>query len=245
VAGAAVMMGWPASAMAGEVEVRVTRPAPGRVILEVADATVAVRKEVTLGQSTVTITTPTERVVLTVRRGVLSFSGTHGRRPIDWQAGRQNQDLLEELGRSTAVALARDLLAQVPDGPGSFVGQSLLLTRAILEAGTGGVEALRTYYGWVSDRAASSAAGSTDRASGRPRVILAGLEGMQLHGPDECWDLYSKEAIRIAEDFSDCTKDLEWYQVAQWTGCTLIYTVRAEGAMAWFIACNGGMPFRG
>ena len=50
---------------------------------------------------------------------------------------------------------------------------------------------------------------------------------------------------RIADDFADCTDGLEWYEVHKWAGCSLIYAVRAEGAMAWFIACNGGVPFRG
>jgi len=219
--------------------VRVTRVAPGRVVLEVADATVTVRKEVTPDHSTVTMTTPGDGVVLTVRRGVVSLSRLAGRKATEWQSGHDDSRLVGELGRSEAVLRARVLLSQVLDGPDTFVGQSLLLTRAILEAGTGATDAIGTYRRWVSERAA---AGRTARGA---RVILASAGRIQLTGPGECWDLYAEEAIRIADDFAECTADLEWYEAHKWAGCSLIYAVRAEGAMAWFIACNGGVPFRG
>lgn len=57
--------------------------------------------------------------------------------------------------------------------------------------------------------------------------------------------MYSAEALRIANDFGDCTDDLKWYEAHKWAGCSLIYAVRSEAAMAWFIACNGGAPFSG
>ena len=54
-----------------------------------------------------------------------------------------------------------------------------------------------------------------------------------------------KEAIRIADVFAKCTDGLKWYDTLGWSGCSLIYTIRAEGAMFWFISCNGGIPFQG
>ena len=69
--------------------------------------------------------------------------------------------------------------------------------------------------------------------------------GLQIQGPGDCWDMDSKEAIRIADDFSDCTDDLKWYDALGWSGCSLLYTIRAEAAMFWFISCNGGIPFKG
>ncbi|MCC7186565.1 MAG: hypothetical protein IT185_10015, partial [Acidobacteria bacterium] len=47
------------------------------------------------------------------------------------------------------------------------------------------------------------------------------------------------------DDFAECTDDLKWYDALGWSGCSLIYTIRAEGAMFWFISCNGGIPFQG
>jgi hypothetical protein len=130
------------------------------------------------------------------------------------------------------------LLARVTDGPGTFAGQSLLLTRSILELGTGTTAALNEHREWVAEQAAAKA-----RAV-KPALTVTRIT-WKTQGPGDCWDIYAAEAIRIAEDFEDCTEDLRWYEAHLWAGCSLIYAVRAEGAMAWFIACNGGVPFSG
>ena len=141
------------------------------------------------------------------------------------------------------VRRARRLLEQITEGPDSFVGQSMLLTRAILELGTGSVDALNQHQRWVAERAAQMAA--SVRFGGRPMVFRAAFLDAPQKSPGDCWDAYEKEALRIAEDFAECTADLYWYEAHKWAGCSLIYAVRSEGAMAWFISCNGGVPFSG
>ena len=228
---------WSARAVAGPTDVRVTR-APGRVVLELADEHVKIRKEVRADQSTATITARTDSLVLTVRRGVLTVSGPWGSMVMGADGGAAYDRLQAVLQRSDAAARARVLLGRVTDGPDTFTGQSLLLTRSILEFGTGSTAALAEHRQGVAQRAA-------ELAKAPKAVPTMARISWQSRGPDDCWDLYSAEAIRIAKDFEECTEGLAWYEAHKWAGCSLIYAVRAEGAMAWFIACNGGLPFNG
>jgi len=280
---------WAATAAAGPLrppEVKVSRT-PGRVVLEVADDGVTVRKEIRPDTSVATITTSRDELTMAVKRGVLTISGPGGSRVLGkdgaaghgrllgwvqrseaatrgpaplgrvggrdgggwriggrgggWVLGKEggagNDRLLVVLKRSEAAAMGRALLARVAEGPETFVGQSLLLTRALLEFGTGSTGALTQHKRWVAQRAALAAI--------RPATTGRTLISWQKTGPGDCWDMYSAEAIRIAKDFEECTADLKWYEAHLWAGCSVIYAVRAEGAMAWFIACNGGVPFSG
>lgn len=244
-AAAAVLLVPAAAAALDTPTVRVTRPAAGRIVLDVADASVSVRKEVTADRSVVTLTTPKDRLSITVRRGVLTISSPHGGLTMDagLGAGVDGDRLLMVLQRSDAATRARALLARVTDGPDTFAGQSLLLTRAVLELGSGSLDAFNQHQQWVADRAAEVTRPS--RPPQAPRMIRAAYLEAAQKGPGDCWDMYAKEAIEIAADFAECTDDLAWYEAHKWAGCSLIYAVRAEGAMAWFISCNGGIPFNG
>lgn len=240
---ALTLLAVPAMAVAGGdgAVVRVTSPAAGRVLMEVADHTVAVRKEMAADRSVVTLTTARERLIVTVQRGVLSVSGPGGSTQMDG-TDEGNGRLIRMLQESDAAAKARVLLARVTDGPGTFVGQSMLLTRGILEAGSGDMAVMRQHRKWLTENAAAA----RPVPQGQPRVIRASLsEREQSRGPGECWDSYQREASRIMDDFEDCTDDLRWYEGHKYAGCYVVYVVRAEGAMAWFIACNGGIPFSG
>lgn len=232
-----------AAAAADSPTMRVTRPAAGRIVLDVADDTVAVRKELTADRSVLTLTTAKDRLSITVRRGVLTISGPRGAVTIDPGAGLESDRLLMVLQQSEAAAKARTLLAKVSEGPNTFVGQSVLLTRALLEIGTGSVDAFNQHQRWVAEKAAQIPA--LRQVLPGPRVIRASYTAEPQTTPGYCWDVYAKEAIEIADEFADCTDDLYWYEVHKWAACTVIYTVRSEAAMAWFIACNGGVPFSG
>lgn len=223
--------------------VRVTRPVAGRVVLDVANDTVTLRKDITADRSVVTLTTERERVSIIVRRGTVSVASGGETLVADAGAGTDASRLSEFMKRSDAVTRGRKLLATVTEGPETFAGQSLLLTRAILEMGTGDGTALAQHQQWVAAQAAQKARQAQWQAG--PRVLRAAYLVGQQRGPGDCWDLYHKEAIRIAEDFAECTDGLKWYEAHLWAACSLIYAVRSEGAMAWYIACNGGVPFNG
>jgi hypothetical protein len=217
-------------------EVKITRT-PGRVLLEVADDFVTVRKDIRADASVATITTKRDELTMAVKRGVLTVSSPGGSMVLGKDGAAAHDRLLVVLQGSEAAVRGRALLARVEEGPETFAGQSLLLTRALLEFGTGSKGALTQHKKWVAERAT--------RATIVPASIGRTLISWQKMGPGDCWDMYSKEAIRIAEDFEQCTEGLRWYEAHLWAGCSVIYAVRAEGAMAWFIACNGGVPFNG
>ncbi len=237
----------PAAAQAADgPSVRVTRHGTGRIVMEVADKTVTVRKDVSADRSVVTLTTPNDRLILIVRRGVLSLSGPAGDVTMEGGGVGEYGQVLAVLQSSEAAASARTLLATIAEGPDTFVGQSMLLTRALLESGSGSSKAMTLHQEWAEERAAARAGARRVALSGRPQVFKVAVSDMvQQRGPGECWDLYSAEALRIANDFGECTDDLRWYEAHKWAGCSLIYAVRSEAAMAWFIACNGGVPFSG
>jgi hypothetical protein len=240
VAAALVVLAVPVLAAAADGPVvRVSRPAAGKLVLEVADNVVTVRKDMSADQSVVTMATRKDRLTVAVRRGIVTVTGAAGVVSFDASTGAGKDEVVAVLQGSEAAARARMLLARVAEGPETFAGQSVLMTRALLEVGSGSTEAVGQHQRWAAERAAVRAT-----RQNQPRVIRASF-GAPQRGPGDCWDMYHEEAIRIADDFSDCTDGVKWYEVHKLAGCSLIYAVRSEGAMAWYIACNGGVPFNG
>lgn len=243
--GAVMLGGVPATAQPAsppdEPRVTVTRAAGGRVLVEVAEPGVSIRKEVAADASHVVIATPTDELQVRVAKGQMVVSTPRGSVTINGGRVQEMEQLMSILQRSDAAVRGLALLKRVPANARNFGQQALLLTRAVLELATGPSQAVATHRAWVRQERerllAVRPAGAT--------VSRVSLEVGQTPGPGDCWDQYAKEAVRIAEDFSECTDDLKWYDVLGWAGCSLIYTVRAEGAMAWYISCNGGVPFQG
>jgi len=218
-----------------EPKITVTRLAGGRALIEVKDAGVSIRKEVGADASHVTISTRQDEVQLRVVRGQLTASTPGGSVSVSSANPEDMGRLMAVLQRSEAASRGRELLKRLPSNPRDFGQQALLLTRAVLELAHGPSAALAQHREWLADE--------RRRLGTRPTTVVKA--GLQVQGPGDCWDLYSKEAVRIAEDFAECTDDLRWYDALGWSGCSLVYTIRAEGAMFWFISCNGGIPFKG
>lgn len=216
-------------------EIVVTRLAGGRALVEVKDDGVSIRKEVGGDSSHVTISTRQDELQLRVVRGQLTASTPGGSVSVSSANQEDMARLMAVLQRSDAASRGRELLKRLPANPRDFGQQALLLTRAVLELAHGPSSALAQHREWLAEE--------RRRNGSRPATIVKA--GLQVRGPGDCWDLYSKEAIRIADDFGDCTDDLKWYDALGWSGCSLLYTVRAEAAMFWFISCNGGIPFKG
>jgi len=242
VAGVAMISGLvPGAAVAqttgAEPRVTTTRLAGGRVLVEVADADVTIRKELAGDASHVTITTRRDEVQVRVVRGQMTVSTPGGTVSVSAAHPEEMARLMAVLQRSEAASRGRELLKRVPSDPKNFGQQALLLTRAVLELAHGSSPALVTHRQWVARERA--------RLAVPPAGVAVTRVSSQVRGPGDCWDLYSKEAIRIAEDFAECTDGLKWYDALGWAGCSLVYTIRAEGAMFWFISCNGGIPFQG
>jgi hypothetical protein len=220
-----------------EPKVTMSRLAGGRALIEVSDADVTIRKELAGNASHVTITTRRDELQLRVVRDQLTVSTPGGTVSVSAARPEEMARLMAVLQRSDAASRGRDLLRRLPADPTHFGQQSLLLTRAVLELAHGSSPALVTHRQWIARERA--------RLGQPPSRAAVTRVGLQVRGPGDCWDLYSKEAIRIADDFAECTDGLKWYDALGWSGCSLIYTIRAEGAMFWFISCNGGIPFQG
>lgn len=56
----------------------------------------------------------------------------------------------------------------------------------------------------------------------------------------ECWDQYTRDAIPIYDDYTNCMGMQPWYDYIGQANCQAIYTLRAEMAFSWLVACNGG-----
>jgi hypothetical protein len=222
-------------------EVTVTRTSGGHVLVEVADAGVRIRKDIGAGASHAVISTAADEVQVRVTSGQMVVSTPEGSVTVARGQTTEMAQLMQLLQRSDAAVRGLALLKRVPATSRHFGQQALLLTRAVLELGTGPSDAIAIHRREAARERARLIPGGSGRAA-ITRVGLAGATWQQ--GPGDCWDLYAKEAVRIADDFADCSEDLAWYDALGWAGCSLIYAMRAEGAMAWFIACNGGVPFQ-
>ncbi len=220
--------------------VKVTRVGPARVVVEVANANVSVRKEVTRDSSLVTITSRRDELQVHVARGRMVLSTPHGTVALEDDPAETVMRIVAVLQRSEAAALARTLLRQVPDTPRDFGSQTLALTRAVLEIGSGDASALASRRNWVEQERIRLASQSPTQ----PRLMRVTWQSSGSdRGPGDCWDVYAKEAIRIADDTLECIRGITgWFS---YYGCNIVYIVRAEAAMAWFIACSGGFPFSG
>lgn len=230
-----------ARAQSTDLTVHVTRQAPGRTVFEVRNAQVHIRKVVTPAGSETTMTTERDQFRLKAEQGRLTVTSSGGSAHVTTGSAEQMAQFMTVVQRSEAATKARDLLRQLGHRPRDIGQHMLLLTRVVLELGHGPSPALTQHREWVETERHRLASRPTT-----PRVVQASLQsGTSDKGPGECWDIYSKEAIRIADDFADCTDDLKWYDALGWSGCSLIYTLRAETALWWLVNCSGGFPFSG
>jgi hypothetical protein len=223
-------------------DVTVRRLSDRRTLVSVTDGQVSIRKEVSGVSSETTITTATDQLRVTVRRDGLTVTSPAGVAAIRTGRVEEVAGLLAVLQRSQAGRKGLALLRSLPRVSNDFGAHALLLTRAVLELAHGPSQALVEHRDWVERETARLAASSA--GSLRPRVVRIQSSGAD-RDPGECWDAYAAEAIRIADDFLECTDDLRWYDALGWAGCSLVYTIRSEAAMFWYVSCSGGFPFSG
>lgn len=224
-------------------QVKVSRLAAGRALIEVAHGGVTIRKEVTSQASHVVITTPTDELQIRVTRGEMTLSTPLGSATLADGQAEDMARIMALLQRSDAAARGLALLKELPEKPNQFGHHALLLTRAILELGSGPSPALISHRRWVMEQ---QAALERRAAAGTGKVTRIGLQsGGSDRGPADCWDEYSREAIRIANDFLECFSEIKVLFPWSGNGCKLVYIVRSEAAMFWFINCSGGFPFSG
>lgn len=204
--------------------IQVDRAASGAAIITIRDGAVMLRKEISPRSSVTTMGAGAERVVLTVegQEVVVTRAGKATRGSLS------QRDTLTEvfnvLHASKAVAQAKTMLDRAVLLADSPSGNALLLTRALLGSVLGDAAGTRDYQQWIATKAA------------QPKIVRAAFRP----GPGECWDEYAKEAIRIQKDFEACVHDCGWIGLGFCQlGCSAIFELRAEGAMMWYLSCNG------
>lgn len=223
-------------------DVTVTRVSDKRMLIEVAEAGVSIRKEIAAEGSLVTITTPKDHLQLRVAGRDMVVVTPEGTAKVTHGTADEVSRLLTLLQKSDAATRGLGLLKRLPVTSRHFGQQALLMTRVILEAGVGQSPSMAITQRWIDAESARIAASR----QGRSAIKRVSLSDAQLgSSPGECWDKYVAELGRISHDFDECTKDLRWYHALDWAGCSLIFTIRAEATALWFINCSGGLPFVG
>jgi hypothetical protein len=208
---------------ASGAEIRVFTGDGRQLRVEVQDENVFVSKRAQASGIELKVVAGAETMTIALAPEEMSVSGSSGRfRVVAGAAG----DLAKARGmiaRSTAVTKAVSLLARVRLREDSPLHHAILTTRAWLESAAG----------------PSAAAGELDawHRGLRQRSVARRVSFDQ--GPGECWDQYSKEAIRIANDYAECMADVSWYEFFDALACATVYDIRCLGAFAWYLNCIG------
>jgi len=204
------------------LDIRTTQTKLDEVVVEVKDATVAIRKQVGAGSSETTITTKAGVVTMRLQGGLFTVKTPAGLATGRLDVRASLAPLNAALAKSTTAMSARRLLMRMTLQPDSVPGHALLLTRALLQS----VEGDRT--------GADALAGWSKKRGGGASVRRINLE----EGPEYCWDTYAIAAIHIWDEYAECYDDCTWYNLACKGGCAFIYDLRAEGAFAWWLKCT-------
>lgn len=204
----------------------------GRVVIEATDRGVTIRKEITGATSHVLITTPSDELQIRTSSAGLTLSAPAGSATLGTDPSSA-EEWLALLRGSTAAADARALLRRLPVTPGQIGYQALLLTRAVLDIGTGTREALRE---WAHAR---------PQAHGGVQVIKTAQNSKTDRTASECIEQYSIDAIKVYKEYEACLEDAKWWELHKEAICVGLYAFQAELLMAWVIRCVGGYPFAG
>ena len=205
------------------LDIRTTQTKPDEVVVEVKDATVAIRKRVGGGVSETTLTTRSGSVTMKLLNGAFTV-GTGAGQVAGNVADRKSMAPVHvALAKSPTALKAKALLTRMTLNPDSVAGHALLLTRALLQS----VDGDRT--------GADAMAAWSKKQDGRATVRRVNLEDS---GPEYCWNTYAIAAMHIWDDYASCYDACTWYNYLCKGECALIYDLRAEGAFAWWLKCT-------
>lgn len=208
--------------------VRLSRTGAQAVLVEVADETVSIRKQLSPTESVTTIRSPDDEVRIAIDARGVAVSGGDPEVSLSSISNPTLDGIVARLNGSRAAQAARRLLANLDLPPGSVAGNALLLTRVILELPAGTMTAAREYQRWVRDTASQVQVKRADYHPGQ--------------GPGDCWDSYMVYLLQIQNDYFNCMGAVKWYSVTGHAECALTWTLRAELAMCWVIGCGASLP---
>jgi hypothetical protein len=194
---------------------------PGTASFEVSNGPVTITKRVLLGQSITTVVSGHGRLTVMIdRAGITVATATDTATAVLARPETMTQ-IVSALGRSPLAADGAALLSSLRLDPDTASGQALALSRALLETGEG-------------DPAGTLEVIHTVGPTGRPHPVA-----VRFGGPGDCWDAYSKDAVRAANDYVSCYNNTSWYNVLDRLGCSTLYDVEAEGDWLWYLNCVG------
>jgi hypothetical protein len=211
------------------LEIRVHREKPQSVVVEVADRSVSVRKEMRAGESVATFVSGGDEIRLITRAGGVQVQENNGPAVLVTANEPVLDAMAAVLKRSPAARAGLALLSRLDLSPATPVGNTLLLTQALLEVPIGVRTAVTQSLQWSKEVASNFH---------MPRVRLAAA------GPGECWDEYAKYVTEIWDDYGSCYFGCRWYQVLCPSACEFVWLIRAQLAFDWLIGCSGGLPVR-
>lgn len=212
------------------LELRLRRVSPQELIVDVGDERVSVQKQVKAGSSITTLTSGGDRLQISTTPGEMRVSGAAGVLFASGMDVASLDRLAEILQQSPVAEAALALLTRLDLSPDSVPGNTLLLTRAMLEVPRGRKETVTQYRRWA------------DETFRRPRMIQAAYQ--RLEGPGVCWDAYESWVWKIADDYVRCYNGCRWYEIFCRDFCAFKWVIQAELAFDWLIACCGGLPVR-
>jgi hypothetical protein len=199
-----------------------TTGSPGTAIFEVSNGPVTITKRVLLGRSMTTVVSSRGRLTFTIDRAGILVATSSGTVAARLARPEEMPAIVTALGRSPVTAQGAALLASLRLDPDTAAGQALALTKALLETAAG-------------DQTGTLAVLQSVQPNARPHAVAVRFGG----GPGDCWDAYSKDAIRAANDFVSCYNNSSWYNLLDRLGCSTLYDVEAEGDWLWYLNCVG------
>ncbi len=197
----------------------------GRTVLSAESSQMHMKKTIEIDQTTLELVAPDgDRLQLVVRREAITVRrGTQSvRLPLPAKAqdfARVRKILAGSMAARTFRALSASVAARhaEPFFDGIVTSGSLL---GVLDGEARAADALKARFA----------------ARRGPRVQPVAWQ----RTPNECWNVYSADAIDIYDEYDDCMGRTRWYDVFDRSNCQLIYVTRAELAFSWLISCSGG-----
>jgi hypothetical protein len=197
----------------------------GRTVLSAESSRVQVKKMIEPNQTTLDLATPDgDRLRLVARRD--SVTVQHGAQSVTITLPATAQDF----------ARMRALLG----------GSGAARTFRALSGAVQARHAEPFFDGIVTSGALIGVLNGDDRAVDALKARFAARRGPRVQPvawqstPNECWRVYSADAIDIYDEYDDCMGRTRWYDISDRSNCQLIYVTRAELAFSWLISCSGG-----
>jgi hypothetical protein len=218
-AGAQQALAAPANPPQAAREIQVTTEiAPdGATVLNVVAKGVTLRKLFYVGHTELAVAAAGHELKIVVSTGGIQAYSDTGRATFPRRGNVDSLDSVRAvLGGSPIVPIARALARAAAVG-NPRAADTLRMSEALLGLLSGDPRALDSVV-----------------AASRAPVLR------NAQTTNQCWDSYRRDVSVISVEYEDCVRRTRWYEAGTRLGCGLEYTVRAELAFSWLIACNGG-----